>query len=310
MPFYASNPQQYWMPKQKLARDVAPERPPAPKSPFREREAKPKPIPEGLDLMQAERFAPPPEPEGWQVDAARRLGRIGATLGDIDRLDRGWGQGYVAAGQVGDAAPVSSTTRFGTATFAPGTFMIGAADPSRREFLTQEGVRQSAQNTRDLANFMNINAPTGTRDNYGTTDPVRDAAIRATRADAATRENAAMGPLPEITTDDPMLVERAGGQAAYNAQKLAEARLAAAVSPVGQQATMLGAKARGIESAAGPAMSIDAGQDARRAFLEFLLGVKQQGATPEDIKAIMSAVGGNVTEEEVRQAMAAMTGGR
>jgi hypothetical protein len=179
----------------------------------------------------------------------------------------------------------------------PGAFAVGGVDPSQRQFMVERGNQIAEKSQRDLSNFLNINAPTGTRDNYGTTDPIQDARIRAARAEAAARENAAMGPLPEITVDDPQQVELAGGQAAYNAQKLAEARLAAAVSPVGQQALEQETRAKGISGAAPYAMSIDAGEDARDAFLQFLFPTLQkQGASREDIALIAAATKKNPEE--------------
>lgn len=299
MPFYSSNPQSYRMPNQRFDRTreetIYPPKPP--ESPISARAAKPIPIPEGKMLEYAEEVVPAmPQEEGWQTDAEKRLARLGATLGDVSNVEQGWGSGYIASGQVGNAAPVSSTTRFGTATFAPGTFIVGAADPRQREFLTQRGVQQSERSRRELSDFLNINAPTGTRDNYGTTDPVQDARIRAIRAEAASKANA-LNPLPEITVDDPQQVELAGGQAAYNAQKLAEARLAAATSPVGQRALEQETRAKGISGAAPYAMSIDAGEDARDAFLQFLFPTLQkQGASREDIALIAAATKKNPEE--------------
>jgi hypothetical protein len=305
MAFYASNPQSYRMPKQRFDRtkDEPIYPPKAPEGPITARGAKPIPIPEGKMLEYAEEFAPVQTPnDGWETDAVRRLGRLGATLGDVNQVDQGWGSGYVAAGQVGNEAPVSSTTRFGTATFAPGTFMVGAADPRQREFLTQRDVRQSEKSRRELADFLSINAPTGTRDNYGTTDPMMDSRIRAGRAEAAGRANA-LAPLPEITVDDPQQVELAGGQAAYNAQKLAEARLAAATSPVGQQAQQQDTRARAIAGAAPYAMSIDAGADAKDAFLQFLFPqLQKQGASQDDLAFIARATG--ASPDEIAKIMA------
>lgn len=269
----------------------------------------PVPAPTGSALESAEAFTPPSEEGSWQDDATKRLARIGADLGDIKTVNRDWGSGYVAAGQVGNAKPVSSTTRFGTATFAPGTFMIGAADPRRREFLTERDVAQSARSSRELSDFLNINAPTGARDNYGTVDPMLESRVRAGRAEAAARANA-LNPLPQVTADDPMAIEQAGGLAAYNAQKLAEAKAAASVSPVGRQAMEQETRARGLVGAAPSAMGIDAGPDARKAFLNWLFQIKEQGATADDIRQIMALVPGGATEEEVKAALAASTGGR
>lgn len=239
----------------------------------------------------------------------QRLKALGLSAGDVDTVRPTWGQGFVASGHTGNAAPVSSTTRFGTATFRPGTFIIGGEDPSRREFLAEKGARDAAASRRELSDFLNINAPTGTRDNYGTTDPVRDAAIRSIRAEAAGKANA-LNPLPAVTVDDPMEVERAGGQAAYNAQRLAEARYAAQVSPAGQQATEQQALAQGRVAAAPGAMSIDAGPEARGAFLKWLFNLQEQGATEADIQQILSLSPKGTTVEEVRQALAAASGGR
>lgn len=277
--------------------------PPVPESQgFKPKPFSPVPIPQGVDLQQAESLDAPAQEGDWTVDAERRLGNIGASLSDVNRVDKDWGSGYIASGQVGNAKPVSSTTRFGTATFAPGTFMVGAADPRRREFLTQRGVAQSEKSRRELSDFLNINAPTGTRDNYGTTNPMEDSRIRAGRAEAAAKANA-LAPLPTVSVDDPQQVELAGGQAAYNAQKLAEAKLAAAVSPVGQQAQDQDTRARAIAGAAPYAMQIDAGSDARDAFLQFLFPTLQkQGASADDLAFIAKATG--ASPEEVAALMA------
>lgn len=286
----------YMMPEPPLPR------PKVPASPFAARGAGPLPIPEGKMREYAEEVEPAPEPEAWTTDAAKRLGRLGASLGDVDNVEKGWGSGYIASGSVGDEAPVSSTTRFGTATFAPGTFMVGASDPSQREFLTQRGVQQSEKSRRELSDFLAINAPTGNTDRYGTTDPMQDSRIRAGRAEAAGRANA-LAPLPEVTVDDPQQVELAGGQAAYNAQKLAEARLAAATSPLGQKAQEQDTRARATAAAAPYAMSIDAGADAKDAFLQFLFPTLQkQGASQEDLAFIAAAT--EMSPQDVAKMMA------
>jgi hypothetical protein len=277
---------------------------PVPKAPgFKRPGLGPVPVPTGSALESAESFEPSPDGGSWETDAAKRLATIGADMGDIKGVNKDdWGSGYVAYGQKGNAKPVSSTTRFGTATFAPGTFMIGGADPRRREFLTERDVAQSARSQRELSNFLDINAPTGTRDNYGTTDPMQDSRIRAGRAEAAAKANA-LNPLPTVGVDDPMEVERAGGQAAYNAQKLAEARFAAATSPVGREALDQDTRARATVAAAPGAMSIDAGADARDAFLRLLFPKLQaQGATDQDIAEIAALA--KVTPEEAKKMLA------
>ena len=259
----------------------------------------------------------PSESEQARLDAEtegdsyllQRLRALGLSAGDVDTVRPTWGRGFVAAGHTGNAAPVSSTTRFGTATFRPGTFIIGGEDPSRREFLAEKGARDAAASRRELSDFLTVNAPTGLRDNYGTVDPMAESSVRAGRAAALAREHA-LNPLPGVTVDDPMEVERAGGQAAYNAQKLAEARFAAQVSPVGQQATEQQALAQGRVAAAPGAMSIDAGPESRGAFLKWLFNLQEQGATEADIQQILALSPKGTTVEEVRQALAASSGGR
>jgi len=237
---------------------------------------------------------------------ASRLAALGIPMSAVDRVTPGWGQGYTATGATGKGPAQPSTTKFGTAMIRPGAFAVGGVDPSRRQFMVERGNQIAEKSRRELSDFLNINAPTGTRDNYGTTDPIMDARIRAARAEAAAKANA-LSPLPEITVDDPEQVELAGGQAAYNAQKLAEARLAAATSDLGQEAQAMDTRSRAQIAAAPYAMSIDAGQQARDAFLEFMFGkLQDQGMTPQDIADIAAAT--NLTPEEVKARIAKAQG--
>jgi hypothetical protein len=236
----------------------------------------------------------------------QRLAALGIDRNAVDKVTPGWGKGYMASGATGTGPAQESTTRFGTAKIRPGAFAIGGVDPSQREFMVQRGNQVAEKSRRELSDFLSINAPTGNVDRYGTTDPMSDSRIRAGRAEAAGKANA-LSPLPEITVDDPEQVEIAGGQAAYNAQKLAEARLNAAISPQGQEAQAIDTRSKAQIAAAPYAMSIDAGADAKDAFLQFMFGkLAKQGASQEDIAFIAQAT--KMSPEEVAKIIAETSG--
>lgn len=312
--FYYANPQTYRMKPQRFEpmfrgkeEPIYPPMPP--EGPITGKAAKPIPIPTGKSLEHAEAFDPlPPEQPDYEAAAISRLRDLGLNPANVDKISPLWGEGYIATGGEGERVPSYSQRLGVTANIKPGAFAVGGVDPRQREFMVQRGNQIAEAGRRELSNFLKINAPTGGVDRYGTSDPLMEARIRAARAEAAAREDA-LNPMPQITVDNPEEVERAGGQAAYNAQKLAEAKYAAANTPVAKQALESEALLKARTGAAPYAMSMDAGTDARQAFLQWLFNLQQQGATESDIAKIAALVPGGATPEEVKAALA-KAGGR
>lgn len=265
---------------------------------YKSRGAQPFPVPDESELASSDM-----EMERSQ-DSLARLARIGARAQDVDKTSPLWGSGYIMSGATGEGpAQESYSPAFGvTAKIRPGAFAVGAVDPRQRDWAQQMGARQAEERARALQAFNAVQGPINVPD-WMKRDPTFEPSVRAARAKAQGAYEQTLPDLPAVTAVNPEEAERRAALTASGQKAMEIAKAEAATSPAGQAEIEQQARARAQAGAAPYAMQVDAGDDARKAFLGWLFPRLQaaqqagQGATLDDVKMIAAAAG--VSPDEV-----------